>query len=67
MSTWTWDPGSQWNFNYFIIVAHIYTWDLGSLAFFNIMVYTYPWEPGIWSYTLIKSIEENIFITGMEF
>jgi hypothetical protein len=42
MSTWTWDPGSQWQFNYFNIVAHIYTWDLGSPVFFSIMVHNYP-------------------------
>ena len=42
------------------------TWDLGSSVFFSIMVHNYPWDPGIWLSTLIKSIEENTFIRGME-
>jgi hypothetical protein len=66
MSTWTWDPGLQWQLDYFNMVAHIPTWDPGSPAYFNIMVHTYPWDPGIWLYTLITSIEDNTFIRGME-
>jgi hypothetical protein len=30
------------------------------------MVHTYPWDPGIWLYTLITSVEDNTFIRGME-
>jgi hypothetical protein len=66
MRTWAWDPSSQSRFNYFSIVAHIYTWDLGAPVFFNIMVHNYPCDPGIWLSTLITSIEDNSFIKGME-
>jgi hypothetical protein len=50
MSTWTWDLGLQWWLDYFSMVALLFTWDLGSLVFFNIMVHNYPWDPGIWLY-----------------
>jgi hypothetical protein len=66
MSTWTWDPGLQWRLDYFSMVAHIPTWDPGSLVYFRTMVHTYPWDPGIWLYTLIASVEDNAFIRGME-
>jgi hypothetical protein len=32
MSNWTWDPGLQWQFDYFSMVASISQWDLGSLV-----------------------------------
>jgi hypothetical protein len=66
MSTWTWDPGLQWRLDYFSMVACIPTWDPGSLVYFRTMVHTYPWDPGIWLYTLIASVEDNTFIRGME-
>ena len=55
MSTWTWDPSLQWWLDYFSMVAFISTWDHG-----------YPWNPGIWLYTLITRIEDNTFIRRME-
>jgi hypothetical protein len=30
------------------------------------MVHTYPWDPGIWLYTLITSVDDNAFIRGVE-
>jgi hypothetical protein len=66
MSTWTWDPCLQWWLDYFNMVDFISTWDPSSLVYFNTMVHTYPWDPGIWLYTLITSIEDNTFIRGME-
>jgi hypothetical protein len=48
ISTWTCDPGLQWWLDYFNMVDFLFTWDLGSLVFFNIMVHNYPWDPGIW-------------------
>jgi hypothetical protein len=66
MSTWTWDPSLQWFLDYFNMVAHIPTWDLGSPAYFSIMVHTYPRDLGIWLYTLITSVEDNAFIKGMD-
>jgi hypothetical protein len=48
MSTWTWDPSLEWRLDYFDMVARISTWDLGSPAYCNTMVHTYPWDPGIW-------------------
>jgi hypothetical protein len=65
MSTWTWDPGLQWQLDYFGMVDFISTWDHGSLVYFNTMVHTYPWEPGICLYTLITSVEDNAFIRRM--
>jgi hypothetical protein len=50
MSTWTWDPGSQWKLDYFSMMVFISPWDPGSLVYFNTMVHTYPWDPGIWLY-----------------
>jgi hypothetical protein len=50
MSNWTWDPGLQWQLDYFNMVASISQWDPGSLVYFNTMVHTYPWDPGIWLY-----------------
>ena len=41
-------------------------WDPGSEVYFNTMVHTYPWDSGIWLYTLITSVEDNAFIKGME-
>jgi hypothetical protein len=67
MSTWTWDPDLQWQLDYFKMVSNIPTWDPGSPAYFSIMVHTYPWDPGIWLYTLITSVEDDAFIRGMEF
>jgi hypothetical protein len=66
MSTWTWDSSLQWILGYFNIVANTSTWDPGSPAYFSIMVHTYPWDPSIWLYTLITSVEDNVFIRGME-
>ena len=66
MSTWIWDPSLQWWLDYFNMVAFISTWDPSSLVYFRTMVHTYPWDPGIWLYTLIKSIEDNAFMRGME-
>jgi hypothetical protein len=48
------------------MVDFISTWDLGSLVYFNTMVHTYPWDPGIWLYTLITSVEDNACLRGME-
>jgi hypothetical protein len=42
MRIWTWDPTLQWRLVYFNMVDNTSTWDLGSLAYFNIMVHTYP-------------------------
>ena len=50
MSTWTSDPGLQWQLDYFSMVVFLSTWDLGSPVFFNIMVHNYPWDPGIFLY-----------------
>jgi hypothetical protein len=50
MRNWTWDPGLQWQLDYFNMVASISQWDHGSLVYFNIVVHTYPWDPGIWLY-----------------
>jgi hypothetical protein len=66
MSTLTWDLGLQWWLDYFSMVDRIPTWDYGSPTYFIIMVPTYPWNPGIWLYTFITSIEDNAFIRGME-
>jgi hypothetical protein len=65
MSTWTWDPGSQWKLDYFSMMVFISPWDPGSLVYFSTMVHTYPWDPGIWLY-IITSVEDNAFIRGME-
>jgi hypothetical protein len=66
MSTWTWDPSLQWRLDYFNMVAFLSTWDHGSLVNFNTIAHTYPWDPGIWLYTLITSVEDNTFIRMME-
>ena len=66
MRTWTWDPGLQWQLDYFNMVDFLSTWDFGSPVFFNIMVQNYPWDPGIWFLTLIKSIEDNNCKRGMK-
>jgi hypothetical protein len=50
MRNWTWDPGLQWQLDYFSRVASISQWDSGSLFYFNTMVHTYPWDPDIWLY-----------------
>jgi hypothetical protein len=50
MRNWTWDPGLQWQLDYFSMVASISQWDPGSLVYFSTMVHTYPWDPGIWLY-----------------
>jgi hypothetical protein len=50
MSTWTCDPGLQWQLDYFSMMAFLSTWDFGSSVFFSIMVHNYPWDPGIWLY-----------------
>jgi len=50
MSTWTWDPGSQWKLDYFSMMVFISPWDPGSLVYFSTMVHTYPWDLGIWLY-----------------
>jgi hypothetical protein len=46
---WTWDPGIQWRLDY-NLVALISQWDPSSLDYFNTMVHTYQWDPGIWLY-----------------
>jgi hypothetical protein len=46
MSIWTWEPGLQWQLEYFNMVVLISQWDLGSLVYFITMVHTYPWDPG---------------------
>jgi len=66
MNNWTWDPSLQRQLDCFIMVASICQWDHGSLVYFNILVHTYPWDPGIWLYLLITSIEDNDFLRGME-
>jgi hypothetical protein len=62
MNNWTWDPGLQWQLDYFSMVASISQWDPGSLVYFNTMVHTYPWDPG---YGCTSSVEDNTFIRGM--
>jgi hypothetical protein len=42
------------------------TWDIISPTYFIIMVHTYPWEPSIWLYFLMTSIEDKAFLRGME-
>jgi hypothetical protein len=64
MRTWTWDPDLQWWLDYFNMVARIPTLDHSSPSYFIIMVHSYPWDPGIWLYTLIASVEDNSFIRG---
>jgi hypothetical protein len=44
------------------MVARISTWNPGSSAYFSTMFHTYPWDHGIWLYTLITSVEDNAFI-----
>ena len=48
------------------MVAFISTWGHSSLVYSSTMVHTYPWDPSIWLYTLITSVEDNTFIRGME-
>jgi hypothetical protein len=48
------------------MMGHIPTWNPGSPSYFIIMVHTYPWDPSIWLYTLITSIEGYSFIRRME-
>jgi len=48
------------------MVACIPTLDHSSPSYFIIMVNSYPWDPGIWLYTLIESVEDNSFIRGVE-
>jgi hypothetical protein len=43
------------------MVAHIPTWDHGSPAYFSIMVPTYPWDHGIWLYTLITRVDDTYY------
>jgi hypothetical protein len=62
MNTWTWDPNLEWMLDYYNMVASTSTWDPGSPSYHIIMVNTYPWDPCI----LIKRIEDNSFIWGME-
>jgi hypothetical protein len=66
MSTWTWDPSLQWRLDYFNMVSFISTWDLVLQVYFSTMVHIYPWDPGIWLYTLITSLEDNALLRGME-
>jgi hypothetical protein len=48
------------------MVDNTSTWDLGSPNYFKIMVHTYPWDPSIWLFFLITSVEDNTFLRGME-
>jgi hypothetical protein len=52
--------------DYFNIVALISSWGPGSLFYFSTMVHTYPWDPGIWLYTLIMSVGDKDILRGME-
>jgi hypothetical protein len=52
--------------DYFNMVAFISTWNPGSPVYFSTMVHTYPWDPGIWLYTLITSVGDNALLRGME-
>jgi hypothetical protein len=65
MNTWRRDLGLPRRLEYFNMVAHTPTWDLGSPTYIIIMVHTYLWDPGIWLYTLITHVEDNDFIRGM--
>jgi hypothetical protein len=65
-NTRTWDPGLKWSLDYFNMMASIFTWDLGSLACFNIMVQNHPWDPSIWLYFLTIRVKENTFLRGVE-
>jgi hypothetical protein len=66
MITWTWDLGLQCRLDYFNMVASTSTWDPNSLVSFSIMVHTYLWNLGIWLYFLIKRIEDNTLLRGMQ-
>jgi hypothetical protein len=63
MSTWTWDPDSQWKLDYFNMMVFISPWDPGSLVYFTL------WSTlihGTLVYGCTLSIEDNTFIRGME-
>jgi hypothetical protein len=48
------------------MVAFISSWDPGSPIYFSTMFHTYPWDLGIWLYTLITSVGDNALLRGVE-
>jgi hypothetical protein len=66
MRTLTWEIGLQLWLDYFIMVDNIPICDHVSLAHFNIMVHTYPYDPGIWLHIIITIFEDETFIRGTE-